>query len=86
MALKNSHNKSDDSVAETLSKIEIVHLHGRLGYLPWQKQAGRPYGDIRGTGYGLTTHEASQINRHCRITVHPEVDCIGLLRNYVTWT
>jgi hypothetical protein len=25
-------------------RIPIIHLHGRLGYLPWQKEHGRHYG------------------------------------------
>jgi len=151
LALQNSHKKSDEKVAEVLSKIQIIHLHGRLDYLPWQNTSGRAYNrtvdmrtiracmakikivhedisdgrdrdfetakhllnaaeqirflgfgynstnisrlgevikqdrDIRGTGYGVTTHEAAALRRLCSINVHPEMDCIGLLRNYVTW-
>jgi hypothetical protein len=34
--LKNTHKKPDSDVAEVLRDIPIIHLHGRLGYLPWQ--------------------------------------------------
>lgn len=36
-SLKNSYKKSDEECAEQLRKIPIIHLHGRLGYLPWQR-------------------------------------------------
>ena len=35
-ALKNSFGKSDDEVANVMKSIKIIHLHGQLGYLPWQ--------------------------------------------------
>lgn len=34
-ALKNSYGQSDERCAEKLSNIPIIHLYGRLGYLPW---------------------------------------------------
>lgn len=42
-ALKNSYGKNDDEVREKILKIRIIHLHGQLGYLPWQEQNGRDY-------------------------------------------
>jgi hypothetical protein len=35
-ALKHSHNKSDEECASLLSRLPIVHVHGQLGFLPWQ--------------------------------------------------
>jgi len=37
-ALKNSYNKTDEEVAEILNKIKIIHVHGQLGFLNWQKR------------------------------------------------
>jgi hypothetical protein len=42
-ALKRSHGKTDDLVADALSAIPIIHVHGSLGPLPWQEKDGRPY-------------------------------------------
>ena len=42
-ALKNTFGKSDDECKVLLEKIPIIHLHGRLGFLPWEKNGGRRY-------------------------------------------
>ncbi len=42
-SLKKMYNKPDGACAEQLKKIPIIHLHGRLGYLPWQDLSGRDY-------------------------------------------
>lgn len=41
--LKNTYGKSDDECAKQIEKIPIIHVHGRLGALPWQDAKGRPY-------------------------------------------
>lgn len=35
-ALKNSHAMSENACAEKLSSIPIIHVHGKLGPLPWE--------------------------------------------------
>jgi hypothetical protein len=35
-SLKNTFGKQDNECAALLSKIPIIHLHGRLGFLPWE--------------------------------------------------
>jgi hypothetical protein len=46
-ALMNSHNKSETDAANVLKNIPIIHLHGRLGYLPWQCPTdARPYSQV----------------------------------------
>lgn len=42
-ALKSTSGKSDEKCAEELNKIPIIHVHGRLGMLPWQGKLSRPY-------------------------------------------
>lgn len=42
--LKHRLNISDDNCASTLSCLRIIHIHGRLGALPWQTSGGREYG------------------------------------------
>jgi hypothetical protein len=48
-ALANSYGRSPDEVAARLSGMKIVHVHGSLGLLPWQRTSdGKPivpYGD-----------------------------------------
>jgi hypothetical protein len=36
ISLKNSFGRSSQDTAGAMRSIPIVHLHGRLGYLPWQ--------------------------------------------------
>jgi hypothetical protein len=35
-SLMNSYGKDEEECKVALSRIGIIHLHGRLGYLPWQ--------------------------------------------------
>ena len=39
-ALSNSYKKRPSECAELLKRIPIIHLHGRLGYLPWEASDG----------------------------------------------
>ena len=45
-ALKYSYDLGDENVSKILSKIDIIHLHGQLGFLPWQNKEGRAYSPI----------------------------------------
>jgi hypothetical protein len=38
-SLMNTHGKDEVTCAEILTRLPIIHLHGRLGYLPWQGKA-----------------------------------------------
>jgi hypothetical protein len=42
-SLKNSYGKHENECVEMLKHIPIIHLHGRLGFLPWQKPNNRPF-------------------------------------------
>ena len=42
-ALKNSYGKSDEECASKIKNIPIIHVHGQLGYLPWQDKPAREY-------------------------------------------
>jgi len=42
-SLQHSYRGSVEECAEALKAIPIIHLHGRLGYLPWQGEPSRPY-------------------------------------------
>ncbi len=35
-ALQNKYGKRDEEVALAMKRLPIIHLHGQLGYLPWQ--------------------------------------------------
>ena len=43
MAIKNSYGKSDEECAEKIKKIPIIHVHGKLGNLPWEGGKTREY-------------------------------------------
>ena len=43
-ALKNTYNKTKDEVRAVVEQIPIIHLHGRLGFLPWQSGSSRAFG------------------------------------------
>jgi len=42
-ALSNTYGRPADEVKSVLERIPVVHLHGRLGALPWQGGQTRPY-------------------------------------------
>jgi hypothetical protein len=42
-SLHRTFGRKESEVAAVLSKIPLIHLHGRLGFLPWQKETSRPY-------------------------------------------
>jgi hypothetical protein len=43
-ALAETYAKTEEEAGAILNDIPIVHLHGRLGYLPWQREGEtRPY-------------------------------------------
>jgi hypothetical protein len=54
--LKNSFGKNDAEVASVINNLKIIHLHGQLGYLPWQNaeetkkrafgQGGKVYNEL----------------------------------------
>jgi hypothetical protein len=44
-ALINSYGKKEAEVAEIINQTPIIHVHGKLGNLPWQDPNGRPYSD-----------------------------------------
>jgi hypothetical protein len=45
ISLSNTFGRPLDDCVSVLDKIPVIHLHGRLGYLPWQSKTARPYGD-----------------------------------------
>lgn len=58
-AMKASYAKKERECAVNLNKIPIVHVHGRLGALPWQETNGRSYS--RGINYDEVERISSQI-------------------------
>jgi hypothetical protein len=43
-SLQNSFGRTIDECKKVLDSIPVVHLHGRLGYLPWENAHGRDFG------------------------------------------
>jgi hypothetical protein len=43
MSLANSFSKTIEQCKPVLEAIPIIHLHGRLGYLPWESKDGRAF-------------------------------------------
>lgn len=47
-AMAASYGKKIEECSQILSAfIPIIHLHGRLGYLPWEKEGSRDFNDTR---------------------------------------
>jgi len=46
VALRSTYNKDLNLTADKVNNLNIVHLHGQLGYLPWQKEGGRAYANL----------------------------------------
>jgi hypothetical protein len=67
VSLKNSFGAQLNACAKVLANIPIVHLHGRLGYLPWQRENNRAYGDI-----SITAHAVEKCAREMRV-VHEDI-------------
>jgi hypothetical protein len=44
-SLASSYGRPIEHSANEIKHIPIIHLHGRLGYLPWEGKNGRAYGD-----------------------------------------
>jgi hypothetical protein len=44
-ALRNTYRKSHDEIVTALAAMPVIHLHGRLGYLPWERDVdeARPF-------------------------------------------
>ena len=69
-ALANAYGKSNEEAAEQLASIEVVHLHGQLGFLPTGGQPPkrtRPYKDDR-------TTQATEIGAGEIRVIHENID------------
>ncbi len=54
-SLTNAFPKSlQANLEEELRKIEFIHIHGRLPYLPWEENNGQPMYDYRHSNYSLS--------------------------------
>jgi hypothetical protein len=42
-AIKNAYGKKTEEVSDVLKSIPILHVHGKLGPLPWESDNGREY-------------------------------------------
>lgn len=68
-ALINAYGRSPIEVITIMNKIEILHLYGQLGDLPWQEENGQPYDSRRGDHAGYLESSANAIK-----IVHENVD------------
>jgi hypothetical protein len=59
-SLKNGYNRTDEECAQQLKRIPIVHVHGQLGYLPWQIGGGNPYYAVK---FGSSPTTPKDLNR-----------------------
>jgi hypothetical protein len=65
-ALVHTFSKSEAESGAVIKKIPIIHLHGRLGYLPWESGAGpsRPYNtEITRDVVNTCINEVKVVNR-----------------------
>ena len=76
--LKTKYNFSDESCAEILDNIPIIHVHGSLGPLPWQKgriaqgKHARPYGPNKSDRGGNLITDKEIIDASKQIIVIPQ--------------
>jgi len=62
-ALKSSSGEEPNKVGEMLKKINIIHLYGQMGFLPWQDSSGRHYGNTEDTNLIQTSAQGIKIVR-----------------------
>ncbi len=67
-SLKNSYGKSEDECATKMNSIPIIHVHGQIGPLPWQDDAGREYNN------SLPRYKDIQISSERIRIIHEDVD------------
>jgi hypothetical protein len=63
-ALRYTHDCSDEHATDLLAYIPIIHLHGQLGYLPWQ---GKPNEDTRRFSQEVNHHAIEASVRNIKI-------------------
>jgi hypothetical protein len=67
-ALKNSYGKEDSECAKALGAIPIIHLHGQLGYLPWQSDS-----NVRAYDLNATVDAVAVSSKHIKI-IHESIE------------
>ncbi len=84
-SLRKSYNKPEYRCVEQLRKIPIIHLHGRLGHLPWQDEQGSGRAYHPHTEAGIIEQYAEEIriiHEDINLDSDPEfVEARELLRN-----
>lgn len=80
-ALCSRYGFSDEVAARELQRIPIIHVHGQLGYLPWQTQLPGfdedlvvPYGGIAGVAPDETAARVMRAAECVRIICEPDVE------------
>jgi hypothetical protein len=63
-SLLNAFGRSSDEIKSVLQKIPIIHLHGRLGHLPWQE------------GEKTISYGANQIDRPTMNVLRSEIKVV----------
>jgi hypothetical protein len=66
-ALSKSYNAAENDVKALMAKIPIVHLHGRLGFLPWQGEV-----DSRAYNHQVTKDALQIAARNIKI-IHEDI-------------
>lgn len=67
-ALSNLYGKTEEECAQKINEIPFIHIHGKLGHLPWQAKESIRYG-----GEGTTPQSIQLANKLLRI-IHEEID------------
>jgi hypothetical protein len=73
-ALQNRYGKTEKECSEKLNSIPIIHIHGKLGELPWQSSEFVQYG-----GEGTTPSSISIARKNIRI-IHEEIEADNQLK------
>jgi hypothetical protein len=81
-SLANTFNKTEEEAGAIINQMSIIHLHGQLGYLPWQGGLfARPYSPAVDTHALLScTEHVKVVNRNTKVNDAPFIEARRLLQ------
>jgi NAD-dependent SIR2 family protein deacetylase len=72
VSLKNSFGRTSEETAKIVEKIKVIHLHGRLAHLPWQKgKSSIAFGDSQ-----IDVHKMEIVRKEIKV-VHEDLTLDG---------
>jgi hypothetical protein len=81
-SLKAAFNKSDEEIRSALKNIKIIHIHGKLGSLPWENRRGEVSRSYKGENTNDDIFECSELIRvihEHRKSTNEQIEAIEIL-------